>query len=150
MVASAKLKFVEERLMAGRPFGVRIHINHVMYCFALAFLPIHALARLVSFTGRHLLLAGCSRGSTRSVPPPLNLSIALPWGTLYFSPMAQCAVHALKGLACRVCLRLARLPRTASTAQCTHAFAPRARLRHSFSRTLRSQKHAICFNWSKT
>ncbi len=39
-------------------------------------------------------------------------------GYLSFGPMAQCVVHALKGLAAvRVSLRLARLPRTASSAQ---------------------------------
>jgi hypothetical protein len=40
-------------------------------------------------------------------------------GYLSFGPMVQCVVHALKGLAChaRVSLRLARLPRTASSAK---------------------------------
>ena len=40
-------------------------------------------------------------------------------GCLSFGPMAQCVVHALKGLACRarVSLQLARLPRTASGVQ---------------------------------
>ena len=40
-------------------------------------------------------------------------------GYLSFGPMVQCVMHALKGLACcaRVSLRLARLPRTASSAQ---------------------------------
>ncbi len=48
-----------------------------------------------------------------------------------FHPMAQCDVHALKGLACRArVFRLARMPRTANRAQrsrrlsSTHAAAP--------------------------
>ncbi len=37
---------------------------------------------------------------------------------LSFGPMAQCAVHAVKGLACRARVtQLARLPRAASSAQ---------------------------------
>ena len=42
---------------------------------------------------------------------------------LSFHPMAQCVVHALKGLACRarvtLSLRQARLPRTVNSAQCS-------------------------------
>jgi hypothetical protein len=54
-------------------------------------------------------------------------------------------------LAACVSLRLARLPRTASTALSAHvACAPRARLRQSFSHTPRSQKNKIFFNGSKT
>ena len=60
---------------------------------------------------------------------------------LRFGPtgIAQYAVHALKGMAYRARVTLlARLPRTASSAQAHVAFAPRARLHQSFSRTQRS------------
>ncbi len=58
-----------------------------------------------------------------------------------FHPMAQCVVHALEGLACR-----ARV--TLQAVLSAHvAFAPRARLHQSFSRTLRSQKTKYCFQW---
>jgi hypothetical protein len=62
-------------------------------------------------------------------------------GYLSFHRMAQCVVHVLSKawLAARVSLRLARLPRTASSAQ---------RLRST--RTLRSQKHIMFFNGPKT
>ena len=70
---------------------------------------------------------------------------------LSFHPMAQCAVHALKGvLAAHVSLRLARLPRTASRAQrtcrlhSTHAAAPVLFVHGAV------QKHDISFNGSNT
>jgi hypothetical protein len=63
-------------------------------------------------------------------------------GYLSFGPMAQCVVHALSkaGLATRVSLRLARMPRLLW--QGAHvAFAPRTQLRQSFSRTPRLRQH---------
>ena len=64
----------------------------------------------------------------------------VPQGTLSFGPMAPCAVHALKGLTSRVViLRLAYLALQPVFSACV-AFAPRARLRLSFSRTLRTQQ----------
>ena len=69
-------------------------------------------------------------------------------GYLSFGPTAQCAVHALKGLACRAhvmnpgqlaCLALQAVL-SAHVAFAHVAFAPRVRLRQSFLRTLRSQK----------
>jgi hypothetical protein len=58
-------------------------------------------------------------------------------GYLSFNPLAQCVVHVLKGLACR-----ARVTPAASDCLGLQAVlsAPRARLRQSFSRTLRSQQ----------
>ncbi len=41
----------------------------------------------------------------------------LPPGYLSFGPLAQCVVHALKGLACRARVSLASSPGTASSAQ---------------------------------
>jgi hypothetical protein len=62
-----------------------------------------------------------------------------------FGPMAQCVVHALKGLACRARVTPASSP-ASHCKQCPalmSPFSPRARLRQSFLRTLRSQKHNI-------
>ncbi len=65
-------------------------------------------------------------------------------GYLRFHPMAQCVVHALK--ACRARVTQASSHCRASRAQpelSAHiAFAPRARLRQAFSRTLRSEEQA--------
>ncbi len=80
------------------------------------------------------------------------MHLLLTAGFLSFGPMAQCAVYALKGLAfARVPLRLARLPRTASTAQ-----RPR-RLRSTRAAALVLLAHAevtknvtYSFNESKT
>ena len=73
--------------------------------------------------------------------------------------MAQCAVHALKGLACRARVT----PASSPASHCKHgsvalqavlsphvAFASRARLRQSFSRTLRSQKTKYFLQWVQT
>ena len=65
-------------------------------------------------------------------------------GYLSFGPTAQCAVHALKGLACHARVTPASALQAVLSAHV--AFAPRAQLRQSFSRTLRSQKHNI-FKW---
>ena len=56
--------------------------------------------------------------------------------------MAQCVVHALKGLTCHAChsSKLACLALQAVLSAHV-AFVPRARLRQSYSRTLTSQKH---------
>ena len=70
-------------------------------------------------------------------------------GYLSFGPMAQCVVHALKGLACRARVTPASSP-ASHCKQCLGAhvaFAPRARLHQSFSRTLTSQKTLSCFQW---
>jgi hypothetical protein len=78
--------------------------------------------------------------------------IASATGYLSFHPMAQCGVHALKGLACRARVTPASSPAShcclalQAVLSAHVAFAPRARLRQAFSRTLRSQKHNI-FQW---
>ncbi len=60
---------------------------------------------------------------------------------LSFNLMAQCSVHALNGLACHARIWLACLPHIASSAQRSRRLRS-TRLRQSFSRTLRSQKHS--------
>ncbi len=59
--------------------------------------------------------------------PEVQILDAITAGCLNFHPMAQCVVHALMWLAVRVPLRLARVPRTASSAQRSH----RLRLKHA-------------------
>jgi hypothetical protein len=69
-------------------------------------------------------------------------------GCLRFHPMPQCVVHALKGLACRARITPASSPAShykQSSRGVQVAFAPRARLRQSFSRSLRSQKTYYIF-----
>jgi hypothetical protein len=72
----------------------------------------------------------------------MRLRACIPLGTYLFTLWLSVLYMRSKAwLAARVSLRLAHLPRTASSAHV--ACAPRARLRQSFSRTLRSQNHNI-------
>ena len=75
----------------------------------------------------------------------LSTSATPTAGFLSFHPMAQCVVHALKGLACRARVTPASSP--ASVLSAHVACAPCARLRQSFSRTLTSQKTLIFLQW---
>jgi hypothetical protein len=77
--------------------------------------------------------------------------LPIPWGTQVLELwLSVLCMRSKAWLAARVSLRLARMPCTAMIAlHSAHvAFAPR--LRQSFSRTLRSQKHNTFFNGSKT
>ncbi len=79
-----------------------------------------------------------------------NRTSATPNTTGYLSvnPMAQCVVHALKGLACRARVTPASSPTALQAELSAHvAFAPRARLRQAFSHKLRSQKTYYLFQW---